>query len=71
MDEPRFTPREIETLHYLQLGDSNKLIARALGISECTVKIHIRSIMRKVHASNRTQAVMRARANHLRPEVQF
>jgi two-component system nitrate/nitrite response regulator NarL len=71
MEEPRFTPREIETLKYLQLGDTNKLIAHALGISECTVKIHIRSIMRKVHASNRTQAVIRARANLLGPEVQF
>jgi DNA-binding NarL/FixJ family response regulator len=48
MDEPRFTPREIETLKHLQLGDTNKLIARALGISECTVKVHIRSIMRKL-----------------------
>jgi DNA-binding NarL/FixJ family response regulator len=61
INEPKFTHREIEIIQHLQLGDTNKVIGRALGISECTVKIHIRNILRKVNANNRTQAAMRVR----------
>jgi DNA-binding NarL/FixJ family response regulator len=49
------TSRQWEVLQHLRLGESNKLIARRLGMSEGTVKVHIRQLMRKSHASNRTQ----------------
>lgn len=57
-DQVHFTPREIEVLGVLQRGRSNKLIANDLNLSENTVKIYIRHIMRKLKASNRTQAAI-------------
>jgi len=51
------TPREIEVLRQLALGQANKQIAAALGISERTVKFHVSSIFRKLDAANRTEAV--------------
>lgn len=53
----RLTPREHEALDLLIEGQSNKEIARALGIQEVTVKLHMRNIFRKLGAANRTQAV--------------
>ncbi|MCR8725869.1 helix-turn-helix transcriptional regulator [Frigidibacter sp. ROC022] len=50
------TVREIEVLHQLSKGASNKLIARDLDISEHTVKLHVHHIMRKVEVCNRTEA---------------
>jgi DNA-binding NarL/FixJ family response regulator len=52
-----FTPREAELLDLLRRGLQNKLIAYQLKISESTVKAHLRSIMMKLKAKNRTQAV--------------
>ena len=61
-----FTPREIEVLHRLRQGLQNKIIAFELGISESTVKVHLRNVMKKLHASNRTQvAFMLRRLPHL------
>jgi len=57
MAEP-LTPREIEVLGMLAEGLSNKLIAHRMGISEHTVKFHIASIMAKLNAGSRTEAVM-------------
>jgi DNA-binding NarL/FixJ family response regulator len=54
------TPRQNEVLKHLREGKSNKLIARELKMTEATVKVHVRQIMRKVGAVNRTQAVLRA-----------
>jgi DNA-binding NarL/FixJ family response regulator len=51
------TPREIEVLAMLAEGAGNKLIARRLGISEHTVKFHVGSILGKLSASSRTEAV--------------
>lgn len=48
--------RERQILVYVARGASNKVIARALGISEATVKIHVKGIFRKIGVSNRTQA---------------
>ena len=42
----------------LRDGKSNKVIARALDMTEATVKVHVRQIMRKLGASNRTQAAV-------------
>jgi DNA-binding NarL/FixJ family response regulator len=51
------TPREIEVLSMLAEGIGNKTIARRLGISEHTVKFHVGSIMGKLSAGSRTEAV--------------
>jgi DNA-binding NarL/FixJ family response regulator len=56
MVEP-LTPREIEVLGMLAEGQSNKAIAHHLGISEHTVKFHVTSIMTKLNAGSRTEAV--------------
>ncbi len=61
--EPLFIPlsvREVEVLDYIAKGNSNKEIARAMGISDQTVKNHITSIMRKLAVNDRTQAVVYA-----------
>ncbi len=61
--EPLFVPlsnREIEVLDRIAHGDSNKVIARNLGISDQTVKNHITSILRKLAVNDRTQAVVYA-----------
>ena len=51
------TPREIEVLGMLAEGQPNKAIGFRLGISEHTVKFHVASIMGKLHAGSRTEAV--------------
>ena len=51
------TPREIEVLGMLAEGQSNKTIAHGLGISEHTVKFHVTSILGKLNAGSRTEAV--------------
>src|SRR5687767_4721508 len=61
------TPRESEVLALLADGLSNKTIARALGISDETVKFHLTAIFGKLGASNRTDAVRRAMARGLIP----
>jgi len=52
------TSRELETLRGVASGSSNKLIAEQLGISEHTVKGHLKSILSKLGATDRTHAVM-------------
>jgi len=54
------SPREMEILHYITKGASNKEIARALGISRQTVKNHMSSILRKLAVNDRTQAAVLA-----------
>jgi two-component system, NarL family, response regulator DegU len=54
------TPREREILTYMVQGYLNKQIAFALKISEQTVKNHVTSILRKLNANARTQAVVEA-----------
>ena len=51
------TPRELEVLRMMADGSANKNIAWKLGISEHTVKFHVASILGKLHASTRTEAV--------------
>jgi DNA-binding NarL/FixJ family response regulator len=57
------TGRQYQVLLCLQKGQSNKLIARELGMTEGTVKVHVRQIMRKVGAANRTQVAILAAPN--------
>ncbi len=54
------TPREHEVLQLLAEGKSNPQIAQHLGISRGTAKTHVQNIIRKLGASDRTQAVVRA-----------
>ena len=55
-----FSGRESEVLGCLGEALSNKMIARKLGLSENTVKIHVRNVLRKMKASTRQQAALRA-----------
>jgi DNA-binding NarL/FixJ family response regulator len=61
------TDRELEVLRRIALGASNKRIADELFISLSTVATHIRSILRKTGAANRTEAVAQARRSGLLP----
>jgi RimJ/RimL family protein N-acetyltransferase/DNA-binding CsgD family transcriptional regulator len=55
---PALTPRELDVLAELAHGSSNRGIAVALGISENTVKNHVRSILEKLQAKSRAEAVV-------------
>ncbi len=57
----QLSPREIEVLSGLCRGQSNKEIARDLGLQEVTIKLHVRTLCRKLDAKNRTQAAMTAK----------
>jgi DNA-binding NarL/FixJ family response regulator len=61
-----FTPRELTVLVRLMDGKSNKSIARELTITEGTVKLYVRRIMKKLGAENRTQAALAATNMQLR-----
>lgn len=54
------TPREMEILCHLAEGQSNKVIARELGISNGTVKLHVRAILRKLQVRSRVEAAVLA-----------
>ena len=54
------TPRELEVLHLLAEGQTNKAIAQALGVSTHTVKFHVTSLLGKLNAQSRTEAVVQA-----------
>ena len=54
------TPREMEILCHLAGGQSNKVIANELGISEGTVKLHVKSILRKLKMRSRVEAAVLA-----------
>jgi DNA-binding CsgD family transcriptional regulator len=58
--ETGLTPRELEVLALLAEGASNKLIARRLGISAHTAKYHVASLLEKLDAVSRTDAVAHA-----------
>ena len=59
--------RELEILRHLASGRANKVIANDLQITEATVKVHVKGILRKIGATNRTQAAIWAIHNGLRP----
>ncbi len=54
------TPRETEILCLLAEGQSNKVIARNLGISDGTVKLHVKAILRKLNIHSRVEAAVLA-----------
>jgi two-component system nitrate/nitrite response regulator NarL len=55
------TNRQFDVLRLLAKGQSNKVIARDLGLSVSTVKVHLNTVFRALGASNRVEAVVRAR----------
>jgi len=52
------TPREREIIEHLAFGQSNKVIARELGITDGTVKLHVKAILRKLEVSSRVEAAV-------------
>lgn len=64
------TPREREILCHLAGGQSNKVIARNLGISDGTVKLHVKAILRKLEVHSRVEAAVIAVENNLCPRSQ-
>lgn len=54
----KLTEREHDVLKCLVSGDANKIISRKLEVSEATVKVHVKSILRKLNVLNRTQAAI-------------
>ena len=61
----RLSERELEVLYLVSAGKSNREIAQELTLAVGTVKSHLHNILQKLDASNRTQAVARARDLHL------
>jgi DNA-binding NarL/FixJ family response regulator len=59
----KLSPREIEILDLVARGNSNKIIARKLSISDQTVKNHVSAILRKLEVNDRTEAVVYALRN--------
>jgi len=57
--ETPFTARQLAVLEALRKGKANKVIAYELNMKESTVKVHVRSIMRKLGARNRTEVAVR------------
>jgi DNA-binding NarL/FixJ family response regulator len=75
MAEPRaselLSPRELEILTEISAGRSNKSIARTLGISLHTVKFHIESLLRKLGARTRAEAVAKALERRTRNQFEI
>ncbi|AXU93894.1 MAG TPA: two-component system response regulator NarL [Erwinia persicina] len=55
---PEFTTRERDVLRLIAQGMSNKLIARRLGISESTVKVHVKHLLKKLQMKSRVEAAV-------------
>jgi two-component system nitrate/nitrite response regulator NarL len=70
-DEPKashprsrsLSAREAEILSSLMEGEPNKIIARKLHVTEATVKVHVKAVLRKIGVANRTQAAMWAKGH--------
>jgi DNA-binding NarL/FixJ family response regulator len=58
--ENGITVRELKVIQGIRQGKPNKVIAYELNMCESTVKVHVRNIMKKLHARNRTEVAMKA-----------
>ena len=65
---PRLSEREAQILDSLVKGHANKVIARTCDITEATVKVHMKSILRKIQVANRTQAAIWALEHGYSPD---
>jgi two-component system nitrate/nitrite response regulator NarL len=65
--EIELSDRELCVVRSLAAGQTNKCIANHLGITEATVKVNLKAILRKLGASNRTQVAIWALQNNLKP----
>ncbi|WP_022683582.1 LuxR C-terminal-related transcriptional regulator [Sphingobium bisphenolivorans] len=63
VDATCLSDREMEILRWLIMGCPNKVISKRMNISEATVKVHVKAVLRKLRVKNRTQAAIWA-ANH-------
>ena len=66
MSEASLTEREDEILALIARGRNNKLIARELGISDGTVKVHVKNLLRKLNLSSRLEAAIWAIENDIK-----
>lgn len=62
-----FSDKELAVLKGLATGQTNKNIANALGVTEASVKVQLKAVMRKLGSANRTQAAIWAIQNNLTP----
>lgn len=76
LDTASLSVREMEILSWLMMGCPNKVISRRMDISEATVKVHVKAVLRKLSVKNRTQAAiwaahhgMRGRCYDMEPEL--
>ena len=60
------TPRELEILEHLSEGQSNKVIAQRLEITDGTVKLHVKAVLRKLGVRSRVEAAVMAVENGFR-----
>jgi len=60
LPRPGLTAREIEVLQFIAAGQKNKEIAYQIGVSEATVNAHVKHILDKLNAADRTHAVTKA-----------
>lgn len=65
---PHLSERETQILDSLVKGHANKVIARTYDISEATVKVHMKSVLRKIQVANRTQAAIWALEHGFSPD---
>ena len=63
----QFTVRELQMVVGIALGQSNKEIATHLGLTEVTIKLHVKNVMRKLKARNRSHVITLALLNGLLP----
>jgi DNA-binding NarL/FixJ family response regulator len=68
LERVEFTERQLAVLERLRQGRSNKAIAQDLNMRESTVKVHIRNIMRKLRATNRTEVAYIYQTLHASPD---
>jgi DNA-binding NarL/FixJ family response regulator len=62
---PARSRRQLEVLHHLGLGRSNKVIARHLGLAENTVRVHVAAILAHLNVASRIEAVLEAQRRGL------
>ncbi|MEW4981948.1 MAG: two-component system response regulator NarL [Cycloclasticus sp.] len=61
----KLTKREVEILRHITRGDSNKVIGKVLGITEATVKVHIKNLLKKLSLRTRVEAAVWAVRNKI------